>query len=150
MSKWPALLKAVAFSTNKEVRHTSGHLSEPTSTNGTVQFRQSARRKKWERIKQMKLTVVKENRLSLSWRLHLWPGSNLSWSWFILCENREEKKRRNVEGVCDRNAPDLVAAVCVFATVWRLPRLPHRRGLWTQVSSHSYTSITFPITSQSC
>jgi hypothetical protein len=40
MFKWPPLVKAVAFCTNKEVRHTSGHLSEPTRTNGTAQFRQ--------------------------------------------------------------------------------------------------------------
>jgi len=46
--KWPPLLKVVTFYTNKEVRLTSGHLSEATWTNSTEEFRQynEARKKK--------------------------------------------------------------------------------------------------------
>jgi hypothetical protein len=51
---------------NKEVRHTSGHLSEPTGTNGTARFRQhsEAETKEREMNKQMKLIPEKQNRLS--------------------------------------------------------------------------------------
>ena len=44
--KWPPLLKVVTFCTNKEVRLTSGHLSEATRTNSTEEFRQYEARKK--------------------------------------------------------------------------------------------------------
>jgi hypothetical protein len=64
--KWPPVLKVVTFYTNKEVRYTSGHLSEETRTNSTEEFRHynEARKEKLgvERNGQIKLIITKQNR----------------------------------------------------------------------------------------
>jgi hypothetical protein len=42
--KWPPLLKVVTFCTNKEVRLTSGHLSEATRTNIFRQYNEARKK----------------------------------------------------------------------------------------------------------
>jgi len=79
--KWPPLLKVVTFCTNKEVRLTSGHLSEATRTNSAEEFRQYNEALKnvgGERNRQIKLIIAKPNRLTFEFAGFRGPGTNLS------------------------------------------------------------------------